>query len=189
MINKITVYCASSSNVSTNYLNSAYELGAKIALTGHEIIYGGGNVGLMGKLAEGAIVNGGVVTGVIPKFLMKLELGHTNISKLIITSTLHERQKIMMDKADVIMALPGGCGTFVELFEAITWKKLNRINCPIVIINLNGYYDDLINMLNKAIVEGFMREDHFTIWTVVADIDEAVRFLNKSYDYVNYDIV
>ncbi len=189
MFNKITIYCASSSNVNDVYLDSAFELGSKLALAGQEIIYGGGNVGLMGRLADGALSQGGVVTGVIPTFLMELELGHTKINNLIITNTLHERQKIMMERADAIMALPGGCGTFVELFEAITWKKLNRINCPILIININGYYNDLIKMLDKAIDEGFMREDHFTIWTVVSDVNQAISFLNNRLDIVHYDIV
>lgn len=189
MYNTICVYCASSNKVSDLYLKSAYDLGSRIALSGVEIIYGGGNVGLMGKLADGAVSQGGKVIGVIPEFLLELELGHSGISKLIKTVDLHSRQRIMMEKADMIMALPGGCGTFVELFEAITWKKLQRINCPILIININNYYDDLIKMLDKAIDEGFMREDQKTLWQVVNSIDEAIAYLNKEYDFFHYDIV
>lgn len=106
MYRKITIYCASSTNVADLYLDSAFELGTKLALAGQEIIYGGGNVGLMGKLADGALSHGGVVTGIIPKFLMELELGHKQIKHLILTNNLHERQKIMMERADAIIALP-----------------------------------------------------------------------------------
>lgn len=189
MLKKITVYCASSSNVDEGYLVKSFDLGTKLASNNFDIIYGGGNVGLMGRLADGALSKGGLVTGVIPDFLMELELGHTGIKKLITTKDLHERQRIMMNSADAIIALPGGCGTFVELFEAITWKKLGRITCPIVIININGYYDDLIKMLNKAIDEGFMRKEHYNLWNVVNDIDSAIIFLLKDYNFIHYDIV
>jgi uncharacterized protein (TIGR00730 family) len=189
MNKKITVYCASSSNVDRVYLDKTYDFGAGLALNNFEIIYGGGNVGLMGQLADGALSKGGIVTGVITDFLMELELGHLGIYKLIKTKDLHERQRIMMNSADVIVALPGGCGTFVELFEAITWKKLGRIICPILIVNINGYFDDLIKMLNKAIDEGFMRKEHYNLWNIVDDIDSAIIFLNKDYNFIHYDIV
>ncbi|MBX3043005.1 MAG: TIGR00730 family Rossman fold protein [Candidatus Kapabacteria bacterium] len=188
MKKKITVYCASSSNINEIYLESASKLGEMIALSGHEVVYGGGKVGLMGKLADGALRKGGKVTGIIPDFLMDLELGHSGVSKLIITKDLHERQRKMMDLADSIFVLPGGSGTFVELFEAVTWKRLGRIIIPIIIININNYFDTLIFALNKAIDEGFMRKEHFELWTVVDDIDSAVRTLHEKNSFVPFDI-
>lgn len=189
MQKKITIYCASSKNVADIYLQSAFSLGEKIANSNCEIIYGGGNVGLMGCLADGALGSGGLITGIIPDFLKNLELGHTGITKLITVSGLHERQNIMMESADIIMALPGGCGTFLEIMEAITWKKLGRIDCPIIIINVNNYFDEFIKTLQKAIDEGFMRKDHIALWTVVDDVDTAVRFLHNNIEFVHYDIV
>jgi uncharacterized protein (TIGR00730 family) len=184
----ITVYCASSSDVDKIYLDKAFELGMKISESNCEIVYGGGNVGLMGSLANGALSKSGYVTGIIPDFLMDLELGHKGIQKLISVKVVHQRQRKMMDSADIIMVLPGGCGTFLELFEAITWKKLNRISCPIIIINIENYFDNLLNMLKKAIDDGFMREDTISLWTVVDDVSDAVRFLHNNYEFVQFDV-
>ncbi|MDX9791458.1 MAG: TIGR00730 family Rossman fold protein [Candidatus Kapaibacterium sp.] len=189
MKKKITIYCASSKNIEKKYLYEAYRLGRLAAENGFEIIYGGGNIGMMGELANGAIKHGGKVTGVIPEFLMDLELGHKGIDKLIVVKDLHARQRFMIENADCIIALPGACGTFTELLESITWKKLGRIICPIIIVNLNNYFDDLLNMLTKAIDEGFMREEHFKLWTVVDSIDDAVVKLYGNENFVHFDIV
>lgn len=187
---KITVYCASSENISDIYLENAFELGSKLAKSGCEIIYGGGKAGLMGRLADGALSSGGKVTGIIPEFMKEKELGHTGVSSLVWVLNFHQRQKLMMESADIIMALPGGCGTYAELFEAITWKKHGNINCPILIINLNKYFNELINILNKAIDEGFMRIDDMHIWSLAGSVSDAVRYVhNFKNDYLLNNLV
>jgi uncharacterized protein (TIGR00730 family) len=185
----ITVYCASSNNISESFLNSAFELGKNLALSGFDICYGGGKVGLMGQLADGAISCGGHVTGVIPEFMIELELEHTGVNKLLKVGTMHERQMLMLKDSDAIIALPGGSGTYAELFEAITWKRLGLINCPIIIVNLENYFDSLELLLQKAIDEGFMRKNDFELWNITSSIDETIRFLHKNINlFIHYDL-
>ena len=121
------------------------------------LVYGGGNVGLMGIIADEVLKHNQKVIGVIPSFLMEREVGHTGISEMIITDTMHERKKIMMDKADIVITLPGGYGTFEELFEALTWAQLGLHNTPIGILNINGYYDGLIAQIQNMVDSKFLK--------------------------------
>ncbi|MEJ5285950.1 MAG: hypothetical protein CH6_4027 [Candidatus Kapaibacterium sp.] len=179
MIEYVTCFCASSNRVDKYYLESAYNLGSILARNSKTVIYGGGKVGLMGSLAQGVLDNGGKIIGVIPKFMQKYELGHNGITKLIEVNTIHEREELMINKADCIVALPGGTGTFEELLQALTWKRLKLIPTPIIIGNLKNYYNPLIQQLNKAVDENFMRNEHRKLWDVANTVEEI-------YDIIRY---
>jgi len=181
MIEFVTCFCASSNRVDKFYLDSAYELGEILARNHKTVVYGGGKVGLMGRLAQGVLDNKGQIIGVIPKFMQKYELGHNGITRLIEVDTMHQREEIMISRADCIVALPGGCGTFEELLQAITWKRLKIISAPIIIVNLKKYYNPLIQQLNKAVDENFMRTEHRQLWEVAESIPEVYDLI-RAYD-------
>jgi uncharacterized protein (TIGR00730 family) len=181
MIEFVTCFCASSNRVDKYYLDSAYELGEILARNHKTVIYGGGKVGLMGRLAQGVLDNKGQIIGVIPKFMQKYELGHNGITRLVEVDTMHQREEIMISRADCIVALPGGCGTFEELLQAITWKRLKIISAPIIIVNLKKYYNPLIQQLNKAVDENFMRTEHRQLWEVAESIPEVYDLI-RAYD-------
>jgi len=171
---KATVFCGASRTCKEEYLEQASKLGELLAQKGIEIIYGGGNIGLMGHLADAAMSKGGRVVGIIPKFLKDMELGHKGITELREVESLHEREEIMMTEPDIIIALPGGIGTFSELFQAITWKRLWQIKSKIIIVNIDGYFQPLIDMLNKAIKENFLKEEFSNLWTVVDKVEDVL---------------
>ena len=181
MIEYVTCFCASSNRVDKYYLDSAYELGEIFARNHKTVIYGGGKVGLMGRLAQGVLDNKGQIIGVIPKFMQKYELGHNGITRLIEVDTMHQREEIMISRAHCIVALPGGCGTFEELLQAITWKRLKIISAPIIIVNLKKYYNPLIQQLNKAVDENFMRTEHRQLWEVAESIPKVYDLI-RAYD-------
>lgn len=166
-IQKICVFCASSRQVDKIYLEAAYNLGIILARESITVVYGGGAVGLMGELANGALAEGGTVIGVIPEFMYELEWGYEGITELKIVKDMHERKKLVMQDSDAIIALPGGCGTFEELFEALTLKRLGFYLNPIVLVNVNGFYGPLIKQLQKCIDEKFMDERHLKMWSAV----------------------
>jgi uncharacterized protein (TIGR00730 family) len=186
-INSVCVFCAASNNVDICYYEEAFRLGKLIAESGREIIYGGGSVGLMGRLADGAISKNGKVVGVIPEFLDNLELGHKRISKMHVVESMHSRKNKMLKESDCIIALPGGCGTFEELLEAITWKRLGLIISPVIIVNIKNYYDPLIEMLEKSIREKFMREEYHKTWVVVNNAQEAVDKINNDLEIHRFE--
>ena len=165
----VTVYCASSRKSHPEFRDTAGRLGELLADAGVTIVYGGGAVGSMGALADGALARGGRVEGVLPRFMFDLEWGHPKLSDLHVVSDLHERKRLMIDRADAVVALPGGCGTFEELFEAITWKRLGLFTKPVVIVNVRGFYDPCVALLERACEERFMDERHRDMWTVVSD--------------------
>ncbi|MFW9597720.1 MAG: TIGR00730 family Rossman fold protein [Paludibacter sp.] len=176
----ICVYCASSTQVDKLYLESAAELGRVLVENGMNLVYGAGSVGLMGALADSVMLHGGKVTGVIPAFMCEQEWDHKGITELIITETMHERKEKMAFMSDAAIALPGGCGTLEELLEVITWKQLGLYLHPIIIVNINGYYNPLIEMLQKAIDQRFMREIHGAIWTVVDEVAGVIHAINNA---------
>lgn len=181
---RVCVYCASSSKINPIYFEMAEKLGEIFANNNTELIYGGGSVGLMGKLADTIMDAGGKVTGVIPRFMCEVEWQHNSISDLIITETMHERKEKMATLADAVVALPGGCGTIEELMEVITWKQLGIFNKPIVILNVNNYYSHLIAQLEQSIDEHFMIEKHREMWTVVTTAEDVLGAIRsaKSWD-------
>ena len=171
---RVTVYCASSPKTHPDYAAAATRLGENLAEAGIATVYGGGAIGLMGAVADGALSRGGRVEGVLPRFMFDLEWGHKGITDLHLVNDLHERKRLMIDRADAVVALPGGCGTFEELFEAITWKRLGLFTKPIVIVNIRNYYDPCLALLEQAVRENFMNEKHLEIWSVAQTADEVL---------------
>ncbi len=173
-VKSVCVYCASSSKINPVYFDAARELGKLLAQNSVRCVCGAGNQGLMGALADSALENGGEVLGVIPRFMVDEGWCHPRLTETIVTADMHERKERMAREADAVIALPGGCGTMEELFEIITWKQLGIFLNPIVILNIDGYYDGLIEMLHRAIAENFMRDEHRRMWQVVTTPQEAV---------------
>ncbi len=174
---KICVFCAASERCDKIYLEEAAKLGKALARGDRTIIYGGGSVGLMGALANAALDEGGKVIGVITEFLRHLELAHKDILEMKVVKGLHPREEIMLRESDCQIALPGGIGTFSELLQAITWKRLWQINSKIIIVNVNDYFNHLLDALNKSIEERFLKEEFANLWTVVSSAEEAVDLL------------
>lgn len=176
-IKNVCVYSASSTKIASIYFEIAEELGHLLARKGINLINGAGSSGLMGTISNAALQAGGTVTGVIPRFMVEQGWHHQGLTHLVETETMHERKQLMAEMSDGVIALPGGCGTLEELLEIITWKQLGIYLKPIVILNVNGYFDPLLDMLQKAIEENFMREEHRAIWQVAATAEEAVEQL------------
>jgi len=152
----IVVYCGSNPGKKPVYAEAAYELGKELAKRNIKLIYGGGNMGLMGRVADGAMDHEGFVTGIIPNFLAKLENAHKTLSELHFVDTMHERKAKMVSLSDGVIAMPGGYGTFDELFEILTWAQLRIFHGPVGLLNVNGYYDLLLLQLEKMVEEGFL---------------------------------
>ena len=154
------------------YAEAAYELGRLIAGHGMGVVYGGGRSGLMGRVADGAIDSGGHVTGIIPKFLDKVEIGHEGVTKLHVIDTMHQRKEMMYAESDAFVVLPGGLGTLDETMEITTWRQLDLHKKPVIILNINGYWDHLLAMLQTVIREGFMHHDHLEHFETVTRVEE-----------------
>ncbi len=180
MIQTVTVYCASSRQAAPSYHDGARRLGAHLARSGVTVVYGGGAVGSMGALAQGALAEGGRVVGVLPRFMADLEWGHTGVSEMRLVADMHARKHMMLTSADAIVALPGGCGTFEELLEAISWKRLGLYTGPIAILNQDGFYDPLLELLDRCIRERFMDERHAAMWVVASEPEEVLAALNAA---------
>ena len=154
------------------YAETAYDLGRLIAGHGIGVVYGGGRSGLMGRVADGAIDSGGYVTGIIPKFLKNVEVGHEGVTKLHVIDTMHQRKEMMYAESDAFVVLPGGLGTLDETMEITTWRQLDLHKKPIIILNINGYWDHLLAMLQAVIREGFMHDDHLKHFETVTRVEE-----------------
>lgn len=176
-IKNVCVYSASSTKINANYFQAAQELGHLLARQHINVINGAGCLGLMCQLSDAALEAGGTVTGIIPHFMVEQGWHHRGLTRLIETETMHERKQLMAELSDGIIALPGGCGTMEELLEVITWKQLGLYLNPIVILNINGFYDPLLQMLDQAIEQHFMRPEHGKIWQVATTVEEAVDLL------------
>ena len=177
IMNSVCVYCASSTQIDEKYFRAAEELGTLIAQKGLRLITGAGRMGLMNTVEEAALAAGGKVTGIIPTFMVKEGWHHTGLTELIETASMHERKQMMADLSNGVIALPGGCGTFEELLEIITWKQLGLYLNPIIILNTDGYYDHLLAQLGKAVEDNFMRTVHADIWQVATTPKEAIELL------------
>jgi uncharacterized protein (TIGR00730 family) len=167
----IAVYCGSSNGVDPSYVRCAHDFGALLAREGIALVYGGGNVGLMGAVADGALRAGGEVHGVITEALRVKELAHLELTSLVVVDTMHERKAAMADRADAFVALPGGFGTFDELFEVITWTQLGIHEKPCGMLNHEGFFDDLVAFIDKTTAAGFIKSVHRD--TVVVESDGA----------------
>lgn len=173
----IAVYCASSTRIRKSFFDAAEAVGRLLASRGVGIVTGAGNLGLMNTVENAALEAGGRVVGVIPEFMVREGWHHTGLSELIVTADMHERKQTIANITDGCIALPGGCGTLEELLEVITWKQLGLYLNPIVILNLDGYYDALLAQLQTAVDEHFMRDIHADIWRVATTPDEAVEMV------------
>ena len=179
-IHSVCVYSASSTKINPVYFKAAEELGSLLAEHHIRLINGAGSIGLMCAVADAVLKNGGEVTGVIPRFMVEQNWHHTGLTELIELDSMQERKQKMANLSDGIVALPGGCGTLEELLEIITWKQLGLYLNPIVILNVNGFFDPLLEMLGKAIDENFMRQQHGDIWKVAQTPEEALRLLYET---------
>ena len=155
---RITVFCGSSFGTEDIYRSQAMALGKSLAQKGIELVYGGANVGLMGAVADGVLSEGGRVTGVLPHFLQSKEIAHEGLTELILVDSMHERKTKMNDLCDGVIALPGGFGTLEELFEMLTWAQLGLHKKPIAILNVNGFYDSLIELTKTMVEKGLLKE-------------------------------
>lgn len=176
-IKNVCVYSASSTKIDKKYFDVAEELGTLLAKNNINLINGAGCLGLMKAVSDATLNAGGTVTGVIPRFMVEQGWHHNGLTNLIETENMHERKQLMANLSDGIIALPGGCGTLEELLEIITWKQLALYLNPIVILNIDGFYDPLLAMLDKCIKENFMRLEHENIWRVASTAVEALNYL------------
>lgn len=176
-IKTVCVYSASSTKIPEVYFRAADELGRLLGNRGLRVVNGAGNIGLMRAVSDATLAAGGTVTGIIPRFMVEQGWYHDGLTELIVTETMHERKRRMADLADAVIALPGGCGTFEELLEIITWKQLGLFANPIVILNTDGYYDALLALFERAVRENFMRDQHTGMWAVAQTPEEAVRLV------------
>lgn len=174
----ICVFCASSLGNDPVYAETAFELGKYLAENQIDLIYGGAQVGLMGKVAEGCLSYNGKVTGIIPVFLKTKEIAHANLTELITVKTMHERKALMHDKSDAFIALPGGFGTLEELFEILTWAQLSLHKKPIGILNINGYYNPLIQLVEKMIDEELLRNEYKGMLLISDSIEDLISQMN-----------
>ena len=179
-INSVCVYSASSTKIDPVYFDAAHDLGTLLGRQHIRLINGAGNMGLMSAVSDAVLAAGGEVTGVIPRFMVEQKWHHTGLTKLVEVENMHERKKLMADLSDAVIALPGGCGTLEELLEIITWKQLGLYLNPIIILNINGFFDPLFQMLERAIEENFMRQQHGDIWKVAQTPEEAVELLQTT---------
>ena len=177
---RICVFCGSQAGLSPDYARAAVETGRLLAERGLGLVYGGGNVGLMGVLADAALAAGGEVIGIIPKALEGLEIAHRGLTKFHVVETLHDRKGLMGDLADAFIALPGGLGTLDELFEVLTWSQLGVHDKPCGLINVAGYYDPLLALLDAAVREGFVKPEHRALLMVE---NSAARLLERFEEY------
>ena len=176
MLKRICVFCGSSSGVNALYTEAAQAVGRLLCRRGVELVYGGGNVGLMGVLADACLAEGGRVIGVIPQALVDKEVAHQGLTELRVVSSMHERKAVMAELSDAFAALPGGYGTWEELFEMLTWTQLGIQRKPCGLLNVNGYYDPLLELADQAVSEGFLREVNREL--LLSD-DEPVRLLDR----------
>jgi uncharacterized protein (TIGR00730 family) len=160
LIRRICVFCGSSKGTRPSYAEAARKVGGLLGKWGVGIVYGGGQIGMMGILADAALEAGGEVIGVIPRFLIDRELGHSGVTELRVVETMHERKALMADLSQAFIALPGGFGTLEELCEMLTWSQLGLHNNPCGVLNIDGFFDPLLSFLDHAVEEGFLAPPH-----------------------------
>jgi hypothetical protein len=178
MVQNIAVFCASANGANPVYQTAAESLGRALAKHHIDVVYGGAKVGLMCAVAEAALAAGGRVIGVIPEALVDLEVAHHGVTELHVTDTMHTRKALIGQRADAFIALPGGFGTFEELFEVLAWHSLKLHQKPILLLNTNGFYDKLLDFLDHCIAEGLLKPKNRETLLVADSVDEALRLLD-----------
>lgn len=179
-IRSVCVFCASSRQCDPIYAQAARDLGATLAAADITVVTGGGSTGLMGAVADGTLAAGGRVIGVLPTFMNKHEIAHKGLTRLHLVDGMHERLAAMLEESDAFVALPGGCGTLEELFFVLTRKRLGITTRPMIIVNIRGYFDPCIAMLDRCISERFMDTRHGTMWKVVPTVDDVLPAIHAS---------
>ena len=170
----ICVFCGSRDGDEAGFADSAMQLGHAIADDGYQLVYGAGDVGLMGRVARAAQENGGDTFGVIPIHLMKQEVGKRDLTSFVVTENMHERKKVMFMNADAIVTLPGGAGSLDELFEVLTWRQLGLHQKPVYLLNVNGYWDPLIALIDHMVAHGFADQSFADSLIVSPDVDDLM---------------
>ncbi len=178
-LTSVCVYCGSSSRVSDRYKEAARALGRELASKGVALVYGGGQVGLMGIAADAALEGGGEVIGIIPSHIRDMEVDHTGLTELHVVDSMHTRKMMMFDRADAFVVLPGGLGTLDEMFEIITWRQLAIHDKPVVLVNIDGYWDPMISMIDGMIEAGFVRPEHKNLFSVVDTVEAIIPALDQ----------
>jgi len=176
-MNSICVFCGAQNAVPQAHLDMAHNLGLDMAKAGKQLVYGGGDCGLMGAVANGTLEGGGKAIGVFPRSLGRIEVEHRGLTKMYMVDTMHERKQIMYDNADVFVILPGGFGTLDEMFEVITWRQIKIHQKSVIIFNHNGYWDHLITLMDNIIETGFAKPLNRTFYTVVNTKEELYALL------------
>jgi uncharacterized protein (TIGR00730 family) len=173
----VCVFCGSSKGKNPVFAEAAKELGTLLAKNSHSLIYGGGNVGLMGIVADSVMRNNGEVIGIIPQFLMDREVGNNQITRLEVVQSMHQRKQRMADLANAFIALPGGWGTLEEVAEILTWRQLGLITQPVILLNINEFYSSLIQQLRLMFEQGFVREVHLDNLKIASTPQEAISLI------------
>jgi uncharacterized protein (TIGR00730 family) len=184
-LSAICLFCGSSMGASERFADAARDVGRLLAQQGTALVYGGARVGLMGTAADAALEAGGRVVGVIPQSLWDREVGHTELSELLVVDTMHERKALMAERSDAFVAMPGGAGTLEEFFEAWTWAQLGIHAKPVALLNVDGFYDPLLAMLDHMVESRFLRPTHRRM--IVVD-DEPARLLGRLAAYEAPDV-
>jgi uncharacterized protein (TIGR00730 family) len=180
MLRRLCVFCGSSPGIQTSYAQVADEMGRLLAERAIELVYGGGNVGLMGRIADACLSRGGRVIGVMPRALVEKEIAHQGLTELRVVESMHERKALMADLADAFVAMPGGYGTWEEFCEVLTWSQLGLQRKACALLNVSGYYDPLLDMADRALEQGFLRGEHREL--LLADTDPG-RLLDRLTGY------
>jgi uncharacterized protein (TIGR00730 family) len=177
---RVCIFASSSNRINREYADAASELGILLANAGTEVVFGGGGIGLMGKLADTILKNNGIITGVIPSFMKEQGWDHSEVNEMIITGDMAERKKQMFSMSDAVIALPGGVGTLEELTEAITLKQLGLFRGPVIILNTLNFYKALLEFFDHMVSEYFLKYEHKGIWEVAATPQEVMNLLGKN---------
>lgn len=175
----IAVFCASGIGKRPIYRNKAYEFGKFLAKKGKRLVYGGSQLGLMGAVADGVLEGGGKAIGVLPRFMSNKEIAHLNLSELIMVDSMHERKLKMHELSDAVVTLPGGFGTFEELFEMLTWAQLGLHEKPIGILNIDGYYNYLKKMIDHMLDEGLLKRENESLLMISSEQEELIRMMEE----------
>lgn len=183
MTKLLCVYCASSRTLDPKYHAAAAELGREMVTHGWGLVYGGGRSGLMGEVAQAVKASGGIVVGVIPEFMKERELAYHDADELVVVETMRERKRLMEERAGAFITLPGGIGTLEEFAEIITLRAINRINKPVVLVNQDGFYDDLLRFFDRMTVERFKKPETHALFAVAKDVPDVWRALESQQAY------
>ena len=179
MLQRVCVYCGSSPGFDPQFAQQADALGRRLAAEGLGLVYGGGKVGLMGIVADGVLAGGGEVVGIIPEALAAKELAHPGLTELLVVSSMHERKALMEQRADAFVAMPGGFGTYDELFEILTWAQLGEHAKPIVLLDVDGFYEPLFALVQRAVDAGFLKAQHAALARRAVDVDGVMAALRE----------